>query len=318
MRRPRPVVAGPDRLPEAAAPIVRRARLLRPVAPADGSRARRSRRSAASSSRTSSFTRRCASACGPTSLRSARALGYFSASERRLVHAYVGVRPQHEEWSASASTRRRSRRIRGTSRIRPTRSRTRTTPGDGRRGRGSRVSRRPRRAVPAAPSSLRPVRALRRPRRAGQRLRGDARLLRRVCGLRRRHGARADGREDDEGAGGALPPPRRRAAGPRADDRVRSRRRHDRAGVGRSARAAAAREPRGRHAGARQRAQPAAVEHCRRANAGLYYANRDEFVGALRLLDDQHAPARAARRERPRATSGSTTAGTPCSAASSG
>ena len=28
----------------------------------------------------------------------------------------------------------------------------------------------------------------------------------------------------------------------------------------------------------------AAVEHCRRANAGLYYANRDEFVEALRLL----------------------------------
>jgi glycosyltransferase involved in cell wall biosynthesis len=28
----------------------------------------------------------------------------------------------------------------------------------------------------------------------------------------------------------------------------------------------------------------AAVEHCRRANAGLYYANRDEFVQALSLL----------------------------------
>lgn len=28
----------------------------------------------------------------------------------------------------------------------------------------------------------------------------------------------------------------------------------------------------------------AAVEHCRRANAGLYYSNRDEFVEALRLL----------------------------------
>jgi glycosyltransferase involved in cell wall biosynthesis len=29
---------------------------------------------------------------------------------------------------------------------------------------------------------------------------------------------------------------------------------------------------------------PAAVEHCRRAGAGLYYANREEFVGALKLL----------------------------------
>jgi glycosyltransferase involved in cell wall biosynthesis len=28
----------------------------------------------------------------------------------------------------------------------------------------------------------------------------------------------------------------------------------------------------------------AAVEHCRRSNAGLYYANREEFVEALRLL----------------------------------
>jgi glycosyltransferase involved in cell wall biosynthesis len=28
----------------------------------------------------------------------------------------------------------------------------------------------------------------------------------------------------------------------------------------------------------------AAVEHCRRANAGLFYANRDEFVDAMRLL----------------------------------
>jgi glycosyltransferase involved in cell wall biosynthesis len=28
----------------------------------------------------------------------------------------------------------------------------------------------------------------------------------------------------------------------------------------------------------------AAVEHCRRGNAGLYYANRDEFVEAMRLL----------------------------------
>ena len=28
----------------------------------------------------------------------------------------------------------------------------------------------------------------------------------------------------------------------------------------------------------------AAVEHCRRANAGLYYANRDEFVEALKML----------------------------------
>ena len=28
----------------------------------------------------------------------------------------------------------------------------------------------------------------------------------------------------------------------------------------------------------------AAVEHCRRANAGLYYSSREEFVEALRLV----------------------------------
>jgi glycosyltransferase involved in cell wall biosynthesis len=28
----------------------------------------------------------------------------------------------------------------------------------------------------------------------------------------------------------------------------------------------------------------AAVDHCRRAHAGLYYANRDEFVDGLRLM----------------------------------
>jgi glycosyltransferase involved in cell wall biosynthesis len=28
----------------------------------------------------------------------------------------------------------------------------------------------------------------------------------------------------------------------------------------------------------------AAVEHCRRANGGLYYGNRDEFVEGLRLM----------------------------------
>jgi glycosyltransferase involved in cell wall biosynthesis len=37
----------------------------------------------------------------------------------------------------------------------------------------------------------------------------------------------------------------------------------------------------------------AAVEHCRRANAGLYYASRDEFVEATRILMS-NAPLRQA------------------------
>jgi glycosyltransferase involved in cell wall biosynthesis len=32
----------------------------------------------------------------------------------------------------------------------------------------------------------------------------------------------------------------------------------------------------------------AAVEHCRRANAGLYYASREEFVEALRTITTNH------------------------------
>ena len=34
------------------------------------------------------------------------------------------------------------------------------------------------------------------------------------------------------------------------------------------------------------------VEHCRKSNAGLYYADRDEFSEALRLLVAEHSPAR--------------------------
>ena len=54
----------------------------------------------------------------------------------------------------------------------------------------------------------------------------------------------------------------------------------------------------------------AAVEHCRRANAGLYYANRDEFVEALRAADDQHAAARDGSARTAARTSARTTAGT--------
>jgi glycosyltransferase involved in cell wall biosynthesis len=54
-----------------------------------------------------------------------------------------------------------------------------------------------------------------------------------------------------------------------------------------------------------------AVAHCRRANAGLFYENREEFVEAMRLMATEPRPARADGRRRPPATSNSTTAGTP-------
>ena len=53
----------------------------------------------------------------------------------------------------------------------------------------------------------------------------------------------------------------------------------------------------------------AAVAHCRRANGGLYYENRDEFVECLRLLAADPPCARSSARTAA-ATSISTTAGT--------
>ena len=42
------------------------------------------------------------------------------------------------------------------------------------------------------------------------------------------------------------------------------------------------------------------VDHCRESNAGLYYADRDEFAECLRLLIADRAAARGARPQRPR------------------
>ena len=56
----------------------------------------------------------------------------------------------------------------------------------------------------------------------------------------------------------------------------------------------------------------AAVEHCRRAGAGLYYATREEFVEATAHADVATAAARAARRKRAPVRPSSTTAGTRC------
>ena len=201
--------------------------------------------------------------------------------------------------SASASTRRPSSRTRGTSRIRPTpSSTTRRSRGPGDDDEARVVSRGPRRAVPPAPSTLWPVRAVRRPGRAGQRLRGDARLLRHLCRHRRRHRARADGREDDEGSGGAVHQARRRAARARTDDRVRGGRRDDRARSRRSGGAAAAREPGGRHAGARQRPQRCRGRTLPPRQCRAVLREPRGVRRSAAAADDQQPPARPAGRER--------------------
>ena len=58
----------------------------------------------------------------------------------------------------------------------------------------------------------------------------------------------------------------------------------------------------------------AAVEHCRRANAGLYYSNREEFVGALTELRRRRFESAWVRTAA--ATSGITINGMPSSGAS--
>ena len=51
------------------------------------------------------------------------------------------------------------------------------------------------------------------------------------------------------------------------------------------------------------------VEHCVRSNAGLYYADRDEFVECLKLLVARRTPARRPRPQRPRLHSPSVSVG---------
>ena len=46
------------------------------------------------------------------------------------------------------------------------------------------------------------------------------------------------------------------------------------------------------------------VDHCRKSNAGLYYADREEFVEALKLLVGDHQPARGDGRATARPTCG--------------
>ena len=52
------------------------------------------------------------------------------------------------------------------------------------------------------------------------------------------------------------------------------------------------------------------VDHCRKSNAGLYYADRDEFVECLKLLVADHRLRAAHGPQRPRTTCGRTTGGT--------
>ena len=163
--------------------------------------------------------------------------------------------------------------------------------------------------VPPPPPAARPVPALRRPHRRRQGLRGAARILHQLQGTGRRRAAGADGRQADADARGAVGEFRRPALGARAPAGARSGDHRRRAVAVREPVAAGARSHGGRHAGALQRAREVLVEHCLKSNAGLFYADRDEFIECAKLLlADERLRARWAATARN--TSSGTTAGT--------
>ena len=170
---------------------------------------------------------------------------------------------------------------------------------------------RARRDVPAAAPAARRLRALRRPHRPGQGLRGADRVLQLLRARRRRRVAGADGREADAVAGGALGPVRRPALGARTSGGARRARRSS--SCPRPTRACRCSRSRPSPSARRSwptRGREVLVDHCVRSNAGLFYADRDEFVEALRLLlIDEHA-ARPRWAGTAATTSASTTGGT--------
>ena len=216
-------------------------------------------------------------------VRSARALGFFSESERRLVHSYIGVRPHHEEVVGIG--------------IDPppqhTYPRHQQDPNDTIAdedepngdddveeaeyldGRGVPFRRRHR---------LWPVRLVRRSSRVGQRLRGNARVLHSYASSDADAALVLMGvkmmkvpEERYLRLAGVLPDRERMTAYEAADvtiapasDDLLAQPLLESLAVGTPVLASAR--------------NPAAVEHCRKAGAGLYYANRDEFVGALTAL----------------------------------
>ena len=132
--------------------------------------------------------------------------------------------------------------------------------------------------VPPPPPAPRPVPALRRAHRSRQGLRGADRVLQQLRAGRRRRVAGADGRQADAAARGAVRALRRPALG---RERLLALEAATVVVV-----PVAVREPVA--AGARVFAvgtpvlanarSEVLVDHCRKSNAGLYYADRDEFV----------------------------------------
>ena len=135
---------------------------------------------------------------------------------------------------------------------------------------------------------------------------------------RRRHVTRADGREDDEGARRAVRAAGRRSSRPRTHGRVRSRGRDDRSRprtICWRSRSSKASPWARRSSPARGTLRP--WNTAAAAARGLYYANRDEFVEALRALMTRSPSCANSWARTDASTSASITGGTRCSAVSS-
>ena len=154
--------------------------------------------------------------------------------------------------------------------------------------------------VPAPASAARPVRALRRPDRSRQGLRGADRVLQHLRAGGRGRLAGADGRQADAAARRTVHPVRRPACRPGALQALEA------------ATVVVVPSPYeslsllalesfavGTPVLANARSE-VLVEHCRKSNAGLYYADRDEFIRRLKLLVGAigSAPRSAAERAR--------------------
>ena len=270
-----PVVPGAARVPRAQPAAVRRPDLLHLSLRADRARHRRSRRTRACWCRPRTTNRRSASDIYKELFSLPAGIAYNTEVERRFLTTHFSIRAVEEETVGCGVDLPQAQQYpRGPATDGPTGA------GRGRRRlaelpphlaqRGTVFRRRHRLHGPFALYGGRID--------PGQGLRGADRVLQHLRAGGRRRVAGADGRQADAAARGAAHPLRRPAAGPGAPAGARSRHRRRRAVAVREPVAAGARGVRGRHARAGQRAQRGAGRALPQSNAGLYYADRDEFV----------------------------------------
>ena len=266
------------RVPAAAPPAVRRADLLHLPLRADRARPGDRSRRAASWCRRRTTSRRFTSASTSEMFQQAAAVAFNTEVEKNFLKTTFEIRAAAEETVGCGVD------------LLQDRGRSRDDPEP--RGRGGDSQARCRRTcaargapVPAPAPAAGPVPALRRPHRRRQGLRGADRVLHQLQGAGRRRHAGADGRQADAAARGAVGALRRaccrsasacRRSKPRPSSSCRRR--------SRACRCWRSRRWRSARRCCATRAREVLVDHCCKSNAGLFYADRDEFVECAKLL----------------------------------